>query len=800
MEVSLHVAQPIPDQERLSAIVDEIVIGDAEPTKPWVLRLEPEHRLTDDSFGALRFLIGTLSDDARAYSFRTSPLTLTCGLSMRGDHVRLFRRDSEWSDDANRVAGVAEAHDTGIILHADGGEWKRAASRACEVVTMLERATRAHDCENVRLSHAAALIDIGRHADALAVLSQTGPRGASLRAHAQLRLGKPARALHALLGADDPLLEAQTRMQLRDVNGARACLEFARGLSMHAMMSIDELLACTLLAEHDLLRGDVARALATAQTLTTVRPDHGAAWFLLFDAVARAELCEVRALVERLNDTPGATDAVTLMLVALGVERASTPIADVVERRRATSDGVLLSCLSFPWLLDPRTGLPVERPRSPQVSLTMIVRDEEKNLGECLEGAVEIVDEMIIVDTGSSDSTREIARHFGASVIEYQWCDDFAAARNVALDHATGEWVFVLDADDRILDRDQALLRALFERLPDDDRAFCFRRVSLAADGHVGSEIEQALLFRRADDVRWQYRVHEQITPSLLRRDAMFESTDICIVHTGYRDAELLAAKAERNFRIVQKELIDRPDDPFLNFSYGMMLVDQRRHAEALEPLRRSEATTAPRTEMARSLAVALTRCLLAGGDEAAALATIRAARLDNPGHAPVALAEAEILVGQGEIDAAADALADLPFSAKAHFGMHHARALMLLGEIMIQRAEHAKAEAIGRALIKSRPSFGGGWLVSADALLGQRRAADLENLRRRASTLRNAEELHAVLKATSAVAHGSFAEAERLLVGNGPLTRPIHRRAAMRRTGVPFATCCAKPWTVDAD
>ncbi len=795
MEVSLHVPEPIPDQERLAAIVDEVAIGERRPTKPWVLRLEPEHRLSDEAFGALRMLVGSLSEESPAYSFYTLPLTLTCGLSMRGDQVRLFQRDSEWSDETVRVARIADACSSAIVLHADGGEWPRAANRTCNAVKTLENAMDAHDCEDVRFAHAAALIDMGQHASALQVLAKVGRRGAVLRAHAHMRVGKPGRALHALRGIDEPLLEAQVRMQLRDWDGARERLGCARAIPLHALMSIDDLQAHTLLAEHDLIGGDADRALATARTLTAVRPDHAAGWFLLFDALARSKPSELDALLSTLRETPGAAGAVHLIEVALGCARASTPLGEVIERRRA-SEGVLLSCLSFPWLLDPDTGLPVDRPRAPKVSLTMIVRDEEENLGDCLEGVVELADEMVIVDTGSSDATRDIARHFGAKVTEFEWCDDFSAARNAALDRARGEWIFVLDADDRILDRDQVLLRALFERLPADDRAFCMHRVSLATDGHVGSEIEQALLFRRSEDVRWRYRVHEQITPALLQRDVIFTSTDIRIIHTGYRDAATLAAKAERNFRIVQKELADRPEDPFLNFSLGMMLVDQRRHSEALEPLRRSESATEPQTEMSRSLAIALTRCLLAAGRKDEALATIHVARVENSGHAPVALAEAEILVGRGQLDDAAEALADLPFDANTKFDVHHARALMLLGELMIQRGHYERAGVIGRTLIESRRTFGGGWLVLADAHLARGERAALDDLVQRVAALRDASELRAILSATSAVARGAFDDAVAVLTGKGPLASVVASRAAAR-SRVPFATCCAAPWSV---
>src|SRR5436309_6510407 len=86
----------------------------------------------------------------------------------------------------------------------------------------------------------------------------------------------------------------------------------------------------------------------------------------------------------------------------------------------------------------------------PRVSLCMIVRNEEKNLRDALTPVAPVVDEMVVVDTGSTDGTRQVAAGLGARVFEFAWCDDFAAARNESLRCATGDWAFWLDADDRL--------------------------------------------------------------------------------------------------------------------------------------------------------------------------------------------------------------------------------------------------------------------------------------------------------------------------------------------------------------
>src|SRR6478672_12409366 len=114
-----------------------------------------------------------------------------------------------------------------------------------------------------------------------------------------------------------------------------------------------------------------------------------------------------------------------------------------------------------------RTGLgeAVNEGNGVTVSLVMIVRNEERNLADCLAPVASLFDEIVIVDTGSVDDTRRIAGRFTPHVFEFPWCDDFSAARNEALRHATGDWLFWLDADDRVSPANVERLCGLLQRL-----------------------------------------------------------------------------------------------------------------------------------------------------------------------------------------------------------------------------------------------------------------------------------------------------------------------------------------------
>src|SRR2546423_252783 len=99
---------------------------------------------------------------------------------------------------------------------------------------------------------------------------------------------------------------------------------------------------------------------------------------------------------------------------------------------------------------------------SPRVSLCVIAKNEAANLAQCLAPLAGIVDEILVVDTGSTDDTKLIARSHGARVVDFAWCDDFSAARNQWLAHASGDWIFWLDADDRVAPSSALQLEALF--------------------------------------------------------------------------------------------------------------------------------------------------------------------------------------------------------------------------------------------------------------------------------------------------------------------------------------------------
>lgn len=221
------------------------------------------------------------------------------------------------------------------------------------------------------------------------------------------------------------------------------------------------------------------------------------------------------------------------------------------------------------------------------ISLCMIVRDEEDNLPRCLDSVKDLLDEIIIVDTGSKDKTVEIAKSYGAKVYYFEWCDDFSAARNEALKYATKEWIFVMDADEYIDEENKSKIKNLLQSPAYD--AYCINTKNWISQ-HIPVWTVNALtrLYRNMPGIYYTGKVHNDIDPSLLKLGIESAFTDIFIYHTGYlAESEEAKNKGERSIKIL-KELYDKsPDEPWVNFYLAGKYKILEKYNLAIEHLRK---------------------------------------------------------------------------------------------------------------------------------------------------------------------------------------------------------------------
>ena len=214
--------------------------------------------------------------------------------------------------------------------------------------------------------------------------------------------------------------------------------------------------------------------------------------------------------------------------------------------------------------------------RRSRVALTMIVRDDESLLPGCLGSTRGLFDEIVVVDTGSVDGSREVARSFGARVVDYPWCDDFSAARNMAISHCACDSIFWMDADEALSPSARGRLARLLKHGVERNAVYMMYQVSNRLDGSFGfTEIPSPRLFGYRHGVSWSGRVYERILPSLRAAGRKITAVNIHIGHTGFAQASSVMRKLSRNKRLLEIELAEVPSDPRvlfnLAFTHSMM-------------------------------------------------------------------------------------------------------------------------------------------------------------------------------------------------------------------------------------
>jgi len=219
----------------------------------------------------------------------------------------------------------------------------------------------------------------------------------------------------------------------------------------------------------------------------------------------------------------------------------------------------------------------------PRLTVCMIVRNEAENLRRALASVRAVADELVVVDTGSSDDSAAVAREMGARVGQFAWCDDFAAARNAALALAAGAWVLSLDADEELDPASLEPLRRLVAADPDGPTVVKLLSLSTFDSG----EVDRSWVPRLASnhpDVRFVRPIHEQFANVAEGELLTFAAADVLLHHRGYHRAERVArGKGERNLRLLLDQIARAPDSAVDHYYLGAEYFAQGRYREAVD-------------------------------------------------------------------------------------------------------------------------------------------------------------------------------------------------------------------------
>lgn len=214
----------------------------------------------------------------------------------------------------------------------------------------------------------------------------------------------------------------------------------------------------------------------------------------------------------------------------------------------------------------------------PLLTLTVIARNEEATLERCLASCRPLVDDIVVVDTGSADATPTIARRLGARVFTRLWDDDFSAARNFAIEQVRTPWILTVDADEELKSADIPALRSLLADTVDTGGPDGFAvRVDNKIDGGSVAPFHLVRVFRNRPEIRYSGRIHEEVTTSLARLHGGPVAPPILplvLLHDGYlREVRTGHDKRERNLRLLQRALKNDSRQALLQFALARELL-----------------------------------------------------------------------------------------------------------------------------------------------------------------------------------------------------------------------------------
>jgi GT2 family glycosyltransferase/tetratricopeptide (TPR) repeat protein/2-polyprenyl-3-methyl-5-hydroxy-6-metoxy-1,4-benzoquinol methylase len=419
----------------------------------------------------------------------------------------------------------------------------------------------------------------------------------------------------------------------------------------------------------------------------------------------------------------------------------------------------------------PRGGLRLSRER-PQLSLCMIVRDNARTIEACLSSIRPWLDEMIVVDTGSTDATPEIAARLGARVYHFPWCHSFSAARNESLRHARGRWIFWMDSDDTIDAENGRKLRELAYRDADPSILGYVMQVHCPGSGDEGDAdvtvVDHVKLFRNRPDLHFDGRIHEQVLPAIRAAGGEVAETGIFVVHSGYDHSPAgQKKKLERDLHLLNLELAERPGHPFTLFNLGMTYADVCRYPEAVDFLQRSIQQSDPGASHLRKAYALLVHAYAELRRPEAAWDACREGLRRFPRDGELRFRQAVLLHEAGQLREAVQVYLDiLHGDEERHFssvdrGIKGFKARHNLAVVYQDLGDLAHAEEQWRRVVDEMPRYRPGWRGLGNVLLRQGKQQEALAV---AQGLLGQPGLRCeglLLKSQAAVARGALAEAK---------------------------------------
>lgn len=347
------------------------------------------------------------------------------------------------------------------------------------------------------------------------------------------------------------------------------------------------------------------------------------------------------------------------------------------------------------------------------LSACLIVKNEESQLARCLESLKGVADEIIVVDTGSTDRTLEIAKQYGAKIGHFAWCEDFAKARNAALELATQPWCLWIDADEELTANSVNMLREGLMR--PQFGGYFIQIVNMLGTGTEGETYVHAplRLFRRHEKVRFIGRIHEQIVQGI--SDLGWRSAtlnNVYLNHYGYTTEMMTSRdKLERTLRLLNLSIEEEPEFAFHHFNLAMAHSVARHWREAESAARNAIALMPERAAYEVSAHHLLVASLLNRGDYLAAISAARNAESLGLGCLHIDYELARALLEAGELDEAKSVIdrtceRDWPENFTGDYGVFTFKRWVLKGRIYASLGHFEEALTALDEALKANPKL----------------------------------------------------------------------------------------------
>ncbi|WP_340637609.1 glycosyltransferase [Bacillus thuringiensis] len=228
----------------------------------------------------------------------------------------------------------------------------------------------------------------------------------------------------------------------------------------------------------------------------------------------------------------------------------------------------------------------------PTISLCMIVKNEEKNITTCLESVKDIIDEIIIVDTGSTDKTVKICETFNAKIFYVEWNNSFSDVRNFGLKQAKGDWILWLDADEEMDLEDSKHLKKFIAQLKDEKvlSIHLINYIGAQKDAYQTFHTVHTRLFKNNEGFRFIYNIHETLNvDEVLGKIQEIKRLPVKVYHYGYLDSEVLnKKKPERNLTLLKEEFKKEKHSPWIEYHIASEYYREKKYKEAFEYVNKS--------------------------------------------------------------------------------------------------------------------------------------------------------------------------------------------------------------------